>query len=118
MTSPHPTTDRAHRRRPTSRGPHGGLWAAVRRLQRGNDADYATWDDDHEDDHLARHPPVYVTTFGATWRGLRPYVEAHSEAWTDSEWGAKLRAANEERRAGRNERANRMRTAWRAWRAP
>ena len=97
------TSDRAHRRRPTSRGRSGSLWAAVRRLARGNDADYAPWDDEHEDDHLSRHGPIYVTTFGATWRALRPYVEEHAEAWSESEseWGRKLREAADARRAAR-----------------
>ena len=75
-------TDPQHRRRPTSRGPHGSLWAAVRRLARGNDADYAEWDEDTDDDHHGRRRPMLVTTYGATWRGLRPW-EAIAPRSTD-----------------------------------
>lgn len=106
-------TESRTRRRPSSRGPHGSLWAAVCRLRKGNDADYAEHDDDHEDDHLARHRPILVTTYGATWRGLRPFVEAHSEAWTDSEWGRAIREAAEARRAARKPwGSNRMQPSW------
>lgn len=101
------------RRRPSSRGRYGDLWSAARRIARGNDADYAVWDDEHEDDHLSRRGPVYVTTWETTWRGLRPFVVPASEAWTDSEWGAKLREAAEARRAARMPwGASRMPDAW------
>jgi len=106
-------TDRLIRRRPASRGPHGSLWAAVRRLGAGNDADYQEWDDDTDDDHHGRRRPMLVTTYGATWRGLRPYAAPHTEAWTDSEWGAKLREASEARRAARLPwGASRMADSW------
>ena len=107
-------TDRLHRRRPSSRGPHGSLWAAVRRLARGNDADFAAWDDEHDDDHLARRRPILVTTYGATWRGLRPYVgDAPMDALTDSEWGRAIREAAEARRAARKPwGSNRMQPSW------